>query len=137
MGNRVFTQSEAMALMWYQCEKCNKQEQLWNSRPRVTPFIIICKCGGNMKHTRWEEDKFAPNHYPVKGDRIFVDESKDTYEKRIDKALDLRWETADYACIRQQYVTKEAYKAFRLSLWRFGEPTVIEIESIEIDDPCL
>lgn len=66
--------------MIYQCEECGGTEILWNSRDGVTPFIIDCKhkdCDGEAKHVNWNSDKFAPNHKPEKGDRVFITMSPD------------------------------------------------------------
>ncbi len=66
---------EAFCLMLYGCEGCGYRETLWNTRDGVTPFTVGCrKCDGMMTHLPpWANDKRAPDHAPVYGDRVFVD----------------------------------------------------------------
>ena len=59
-------------LMHYQCRDCGKIEVLWNSRDRVTPFMMDClKCAGTMQHVGIDID--APKHVPHRGQRVFID----------------------------------------------------------------
>lgn len=64
---------EAFCLMWYGCA-CGHQERIWNSRDGVTPFGTLCpSCGEpNLKHVRWREDVYAPDHKPAAGQRLWV-----------------------------------------------------------------
>ncbi len=69
--------AEAFCLMHYKCEKCGKLELLWNSRDGVTPFMISCSnCKGTMAHANWNLDKYAPDHKPQVGDRVFRDSTE-------------------------------------------------------------
>ena len=57
------THKEAFCLMWYACQSCFHREVIWNSRDGVTPFGLGCpSCGGNLLHTDFEADAFAPHH---------------------------------------------------------------------------
>ncbi len=76
-----YKHAEAFCLMHYKCEKCGNIEILWNSRDGVTPFIISCTCGGQMFHIMWQFDKCVPDFKPEKGQRIFVDMTKEHAEK--------------------------------------------------------
>lgn len=69
---------EAFALMWYACV-CGHQERYWNSRDGVTPFGTCCpSCGGSsLLHVRWREDKVDPHHAPHRGQRIWVDMTRE------------------------------------------------------------
>ena len=125
--NPVFDQVEAMCLMWYECKSCGTNERIWNSRPRVTPFVINCECGGEMNHVHWHLDEFAPNHTPKKGDRIFVDCSKETMEKHWKKVIDKNWNHPEYP-ISKRHETKEKALVSFMSSWEFGQPTVIKID---------
>lgn len=69
-----YKHAEAFCVMTYQCEKCGRLEQVWNSRDGVTPFIIGCNhCGGESKHINWKEDMPDENYIPHRGQRIFID----------------------------------------------------------------
>lgn len=59
-------------LMQYQCSGCGKTETLWNSRDRVTPFMVACTdCDGMMQHVG--PDTEPANYIPHKGQRVFID----------------------------------------------------------------
>lgn len=65
---------EAFRLMEYVSEDDTEREVLWNSRDGVTPFIISSPTSGvELIHKNWKADRYAPNHVPKVGDRIFVD----------------------------------------------------------------
>lgn len=120
-------QPEGLCLMWYRCEKCNKKERLWNSRPRVTPFAINCSsCDGLTEHTTWKEDKYAPNHQPLKGERIFVDWSREAEEKTRRTYIEKHWNSGDYPMKERidLWKTKEEALQYFLNSWEFGRPAV-------------
>lgn len=77
---------EAFCLMWYAC-KCGHQERIWNSRDGVTPFCTRCpSCGspndlGSLRHVRWREDAYAPDHKPTFGQRVWVDMTRAAAEE--------------------------------------------------------
>ena len=68
MGERKkYNHAEAFCIMKYHCEKCGKEELLWNSRDGVTPFIIGCSdedCDGHMQHADWHMDRCIPEYKP-------------------------------------------------------------------------
>lgn len=120
-------QPEGLCLMQYQCGKCGMLEKLWNSRPRVTPFIIKCSsCGGDMRHINWQLDEYLPNYQPQKGERIFVDWSREAEEKMRRKQIDQYWASGEYPMKDRTDLWKNKEKALQyfLDSWEFGQPTV-------------
>jgi hypothetical protein len=115
--------------MWYKCEKCGLRERIWNSRPRVTPFVIRCReCDGDMTHVDWELDKYDPNYIPEKGDRIFVDLSRETAECRYRQMIDKYWDHKDHPLSKNgRFKTKQEALDHYLSKWEFGHPALEEI----------
>lgn len=85
--------AEAFCLMWYACSgkpdysaprapgarlvrspECGHRERYWNSRDGVTPFGTACpSCGGDLVHTDWPLDRYAPDHKPHHGQRVWID----------------------------------------------------------------
>ena len=130
-----FLQKEAMCLMWYQCKKCGVREQLWNSRPRVTPFIINCSaCNGSMHHVDWHLDSYAPNFKPQKGQRIFVDLSREAYKKYKCAYIENYWNDETYPMSEQidLWKSKEEALQYFVDRWEFGHPAV---ETVSTDTP--
>lgn len=68
----TYKHKEAFCLMLYRDSQGN-EEIIWNSRDGVTPFIVTSKQGYEAQHVEWRKDKFAPDHKPQPGDRIFTD----------------------------------------------------------------
>ena len=123
-------QPEGLCLMWYQCEKCNKSERIWNSRPRVAPYVISCSsCSGEMKHVAWERDEYAPNHQPQKGERIFMDWSREAEEKLRREYIEKNWDSGDFPMKERTdlWKTKEEALQYFLDSWEFGQPTTITV----------
>lgn len=113
--------------MWYQCKKCSVRERIWNSRPRVTPFIIHCReCGGEMTHVDWHLDEYDPNYIPVVGDRIFVDCSREAAERFHRARIDQFWEHPDFS-LKERFGTKAAALQNLMGTWEFGQPLLEEI----------
>lgn len=92
---------EAFCLMLYACEGrvepgqtfrsndgrllrspgCGHRELIWNSRDGVTPFCMGCpSCGGDLRHTSWQYDRYAPDHEPHHGQGIWRDGTPDEAE---------------------------------------------------------
>ncbi len=71
-----YDHAEAFCVMQYHCESCGKNENLWNSRDGVTPFVIDCiHCNGRtgMQHNSWQLDTCTPDYVPNSIQRVFVD----------------------------------------------------------------
>jgi len=138
MEREEIKQLEGLCLMTYQCKKCGIIEILWNSRPRVTPFVIDCSaCDGDMVHIFWENDKYAPNYQPKKGERIFVDWSREAEEKMRREQIEKYWKDGKYPMKDRTDLWKtkeEALQSF-LNEWEFGYPTVETITyTSKLDD---
>lgn len=89
MQQHKMQHAEAYCLMTYKCKSCGKEEELWNSRDGVTPYIIACKhCGGEAKHVNFKSDKFLPNYQPFSGQRIFVDMTKKTMDEIAERRFE-------------------------------------------------
>ena len=119
-----------MCLMEYCCEKCKTIEILWNSRPRVTPFIVKCReenCDGEMNHVNWSNDKYRPNHQPKIGDRIFVDFSKEAHELMCKARIEKYWDDEQYPMSAMFENKQDAYDKMKDD-WQFGQPQVITFE---------
>ena len=125
-------QSEGLCLMQYECKVCKKKERIWNSRPRVTPFMISCSteaCEGPMVHIAWKNDIYAPNYKPQIGERIFVDLAEEAAEKFWIEEIKKIWgkSDGDFA-IKDIVKTKEQALEFFMKDWHFGQPHIITIE---------
>ncbi len=122
-----FDQKEAMCMMDYACEECSNLERIWNSRPKVTPFIISCsECDGAMQHVNWAKDEYMPNHQPKKGDRIFVDVSRADAKEFETKKIERYWDDGEYPMSKRFDSKEEALKTL-LENWEFGQPMVITV----------
>jgi len=72
---RKHNHAEAFCLMRYTCERCQHSEIYWNSRDGVTPFMCRCPAceEGNMVHSNWRQDQYAPDHIPTPGQGVWID----------------------------------------------------------------
>jgi len=70
---------EAFNLMHYGCERCGHHEIIWNSRDGVTAFGTRCpSCNApNLTHVRFDLDRYAPDHVPFKGQRVWTTMTKE------------------------------------------------------------
>lgn len=119
---------EAFCLMQYECEKCSKLEIIWNSRDGVTPFVVGCNCcDGSMEHVNWGMDEYVPNHYPHKGNRVFVDTSKQITEIYIRARIGLYWNHPEIPMSERFKTKEEALKALTADTNHEGEPYIITI----------
>lgn len=75
--------AEAFCLMRYTCKLCQHSEIIWNSRDGVTPFGTSCpSCGEpTLNHSDFGSDKYAPDHKPHKGQRVWVSMTIERAEK--------------------------------------------------------
>jgi hypothetical protein len=81
-----------------------------------------------MNHVDWELDQYDPDYIPQKGDRIFVDWSREAAEKFYRQMVDEYWDHKDHPLSKNgHFKTKEDALASYLSTWEFGQPTVEEI----------
>jgi len=123
-------QAEGLCHMQYQCKKCGKIESIWNSRPRVTPFGISCsQCDGTMNHANWNLDRYDPNYIPKKGERIFVDFSREALEKFRKEYIEKYWDDEKFPMKERTdlWNSKEEALQYFLDEWEFGQPTIEKI----------
>ena len=119
---------EAFCLMNYQCEKCYAVEVVWNSRDGVTPFIIGCqRCDGSMQHINWDADRYDPDHFPIKGERVFITMTKEISELIWKVFIRKNWEVG-------QHPVKDSFNSKRQALQELmsfdpekGEPYLLKI----------
>lgn len=105
--------NEAFMLMKYRTEDKSETEVIWNSRDGITPFSIGSKTGKEMHHVDWESDKYAPDHKPQKGDRIFVDLTEAEARVFLQAQIDKYWVNTEYP-MSQSYDSKEEAMASML-----------------------
>lgn len=81
--------AEAFCLMWYRCERCQHLERFWNSRDGVTPFGTQCpSCGQpTLQHAFFGSDKYAPDHKPPVGQKVWIDMTRERAEHFIRKRI--------------------------------------------------
>lgn len=77
--------AEAFALMWYRCDcsGCYHSERIWNARDGVTPAATACpSCGRpTLAHVAWDLDRYAPDHLPHHGQRMWIDMTRERAEE--------------------------------------------------------
>jgi len=110
---------------WYRCDNCRKKEKIWNSRPRVVPFTVKCdNCdNGIMRHINWNIDEYAPDHTPEKGDRIFVDLSREAADIVFKNKIKSCWDDKPYS-LSEEFESKEKALEYFRRTWKFGAPAI-------------
>lgn len=98
--------AEAFCLMRYKDEETGEVELLWNSRDGVTPFIITSRSGNPAKHIAWRSDRYAPDHVPDIGDRIFVDMTRERFEEVQKQKIERYWDHPEYP-MSERWESKE------------------------------
>ena len=60
-------------------------ERFWNSRDGVTPFGTLCpSCGQlTLQHAFFGSDKYAPDHKPPPGQKVWIDMTRERAEHFI------------------------------------------------------
>lgn len=103
-------QPEGFKLMQYQGEKNGEIEWVWNSRDRITPFVIMSQDRTQkMQHVRWEEDAYAPGWVPRVGDRVFVDLTIERARELRRTYVERAWDVEVYGeKMSARWATKEA-----------------------------
>lgn len=87
MIEKEYTHREAFCAMKYKCDKCGIEEHIWNSRDGVTPFMVSCHAcvlngeEGSMQHVEWNRDLCIPQYKVLKGQRVFIDLTKEMARK--------------------------------------------------------
>lgn len=123
-------QAEAFCLMLYR-DTAGNEEWIWNSRDGVTPFIVTSKGGLESQHVEWYRDRYAPNHKPKPGERIFVNQTFETALPEARKYVDAYWENPDMPMSTHPFfaeMSKEAAAEHFAKSWvgDGNQPTVVE-----------
>lgn len=119
-----FLHLEAFCLMRYQCDKCQKVENIYNSRDGVSPFSVdsICCEGSGSKHVKWDRDlRLSPpdvrRFRKSLPSRVFIDFRFSTAFEYVQKLIEEEWDHAEHP-ISKMYDTKyEALVGF-LGDWK-------------------
>lgn len=90
-GRSQHKHAEAFCLMLYR-DRAGNEEWIWNSRDGVTPFIISSKQGLVAAHVEWHRDRYAPDHKPQLGDRVFVDLTIERARENRRKYVEKWWD---------------------------------------------
>lgn len=123
---------EAFCLMKYRSDDGAVVELIWNSRDGITPFIIDARDNSQqMTHADWQLDECRPNHVPQIGDRIFVDHTEETAQKRAEQYVE-RWWDDDKMPMKEHPVFKPLGKdgtiQYFVEKW-VGTVTIIEVDA--------
>ncbi len=73
MTEATYRHAAAFCLMTYRADDGTEEEQIWNSRDGVTPYVIRLRSGKTAAHVDWRNDRRMPDYEPPAGSRIFVD----------------------------------------------------------------
>jgi hypothetical protein len=123
-----FKHKEAFCLMTYECENCERQAEIWNSRDGVTPFMVRCRhCkDGTMKHIDWANDVLNPEYRLEIGDLVFVTQTEEEYIQFQKERAEKIW-ISNEDC-RDNYDSLEEFqKCLSSSGYQEGHPVVREV----------
>jgi hypothetical protein len=106
----AYQHAEAFNLMTYRSDDGSEEEQVWNARDGVTPFVIALRSGQFGTHVEWAADRRMPEDWtPPPGTRIFVDLTPQRARAAAEANV-TRWlanpETAGH--FHRVYATREA-----------------------------
>lgn len=102
------TQNEGYKLMQYQYGPNGRIEVVWNSRDGITPFIIFDEQKHEAQHVNWKQDRYAPDHVPAIGDRVFIDDTREGAEASAARQFDNYNEEWQAAAI-ERYGSRENF----------------------------
>lgn len=118
---------EAFMLMTYRADDGSETEVIWNSRDGVTPFVITLRSGKQATHANWGGDRYAPDHKPAVGDRIFVDLTEDRARQHAARNAQTWWDD-NVAGAREAYATAQDLAAVLVPDYlEPGSPDLIEV----------
>jgi hypothetical protein len=123
--------AEAFCLMTYRADDGSEEEQVWNSRDGVTPFVIGLRSGKPATHADWHRDRRVPDYLPPLGSRIFVDMTEEAAQRYARENAEGWFAASDSlgAIARKQYGTVEAMAADLAAsyLRQLGAPDLVEV----------
>lgn len=119
---------EAFKLMTYRADDGSEEEEvIWNSRDGVTPFVITLRSGKQATHVNWGGDRYAPDHKPQLGERIFVDITPERAQRAAQRNAQNWWDN-NVAGAREQYESADELAAMLApSYYEPGGPDLIEV----------
>jgi len=128
--NAKFRHAEAFCLMTYRSADGTEEEQLWNSRDGVTPFVIELRSGKMAQHVDWNRDRRIPDYVPPVGSRIFVDLTPERAREHAAVMVEEYWEHPETPMC-DVYVSKEdainELAKNQLETGGGGQPDTIEV----------
>jgi len=130
-GQPGYLHRERYCVMTYRSDDGTEEEQVWNSRDGVTPFVITLRSGKAATHVNWTADVPRPDYRPPAGSRVFVDITKER-AREIARANCARWwedKGAEGMLARNQFKSLDAMIEFIAAgyLARVGEPDLVEV----------
>jgi len=112
------------------------EEWIWNSRDGVSPFCLMSPQGLEARHVEWSRDRYAPNHVPEIGDRIFVDMTPDRAKQLAETWFDRMSQLPDYGeefrktfPDREMAVTEKAFENLK-AFWPHSPDVVVVDEKL-------
>ena len=115
---------EAFCLMKYATDDGSEIEWIWNSRDGVTPFCIRTRSGEKeMRHIDWQFDICIPHYKPSKGERIFVDLTRERAEQFARERVETYWNHPEYPMSE------------RTDLWTNKEEAVVYLANSLLEHP--
>jgi hypothetical protein len=73
LAEAEYQHAEAFCVMTYRSDDGTEDEEVWNSRDGVTPFVITLRSGKQATHVNWRSDVHRPDFIPPPGSRVFID----------------------------------------------------------------
>jgi hypothetical protein len=131
LNRASFKHVEAFCLMKYATDDGSEIEWIWNSRDGVTPFCILNRARTKeMRHVGWQFDRFIPHYKPIKGERIFVDLTRERAEFFARERVERFWDHGEYP-MRERYDSKEHAIQVLVDgmLQHNGAPDLIEVQA--------
>lgn len=125
--------NDAFMLFLYRSDDGSEEEWVWNSRDGVTPFMIYSRDKQKqMQHVEWHRDRFAPDHMPKLGDRIFVSLTEERAREIARKRVEAWWDAGDCP-MRERFATQEeAVEALWKGIFSNGEAPALEEVTPEV-----
>jgi len=118
---------EAFQLMQYRADDGSETEWIWNSRDGVTPFIVTLRSGKSATHVDWRNDRYAPDHKPQPGDRIFVDLTPERARESAQRNAERFWDDPRYPAKRSFASKADLVDALVKDYLTPGAPDLVEI----------
>ncbi len=123
--------AEAFCLMWYATDDRMLREIIWNSRDGVTPFIVPSIDGREMTHIDWHLDRYAADHQPRPGQRVFIDLPREVAERFAREQVERYWEHPEYP-MRERFASREDAIA-HLAEYIYGDGHQPHLATVQAD----